>query len=172
MTSPNIWQPIRATASVISNSGVLTLPFVAPLVTASGSDAALDAIWANQIRPLLLPHCLDCHSTETQGAGLDIEHFEGSEQVRGDIEPCDAVLDLLKSFKMAPQGRPQLCLEDYYLVNTWIHALLKQEAKLRSGAPRPELIRHPNHWELATRLSNLFLSSMTDEELTPVSAPG
>jgi hypothetical protein len=155
MTLPYVRRPLRATAVVISNFGVVALLFLAPLATASGSDAAPDTVFADQIRPLLSTHCLDCHSTETQEAGLDIEHFASLGQVRADIEPWDAIVDMLQSGEMPPEGEPELRVEDRRLLITWIGALLKREAKLRAGDPGPALVRRLNNAEYRYTIRDL-----------------
>lgn len=137
---------------------------VAPLVAAADSESDPDAVFASQIRPLLKSHCLDCHATETQEAGVDIGQFVSLAAVRADIEPWQAMLRMLESEEMPPEGEPQFRPDDRELVINWIRALLDREAKLRAGDPGPVLVRRLNNAEYGYTIRDL-----TGVDLQPAS---
>jgi len=130
----------------------------------ASADTAPDEVYAIQIRPLLKTHCLGCHSAETEEGGLDIEYFATMKRVRADLEPWQAMLDMLTSEEMPPEGEPEIHPDERSLLVGWIGELLDREAALRAGDPGPVLVRRLNNEEYRYTIGDL-----TGVDLQPTS---
>lgn len=129
---------------------------------AAASDATTEFV--NRIRPLLVTHCLECHSTEVQKAGFDLQRFATLDEVRAELESWQEMLAMLESKEMPPERNPQPSAEDREALITWIRNLLRQEADLHAGDPGPVVIRRLNNAEYRYTIRDL-----TGVDLRPTS---
>ena len=111
--------------------------------------------YANQVRPLLVTHCMECHSTEVQKAGFDLQRFATLNEVRLELESWQEILVMLESKEMPPEGKPQPSDQDREVLITWIRNLLRQEANLRAGDPGLVPVRRLNNAEYRYTIRDL-----------------
>lgn len=114
-----------------------------------------DTEYGQQIFPLVMTHCLDCHSTSAKKGGLDLERFATLQHVRADIELWQSVLEMLENDAMPPRGKKRLRTEERSLLTDWISGLLKHVARDRAGDPGPALVRRLNNAEYRYTIRDL-----------------
>ena len=124
-----------------------------PRATQEKDDGAAE--FEKRVRPLLTTHCLGCHSTQKKKGGLNLERFATLKQVRADIEPWQAMLEMLENNEMPPEGKPRPQPEDRRFVIRWIRAFLEREAERRAGDPGPVLVRRLNNAEYTYTIQDL-----------------
>ena len=124
-----------------------------PAATQEKDDPAAE--FRNRIRPLIAKHCLGCHSARKKKGGLDLERFATLDQVRADIEPWQAVLEMLENGEMPPEGKPRPRPEEFRFVTGRLRALFDREAELRAGDPGPVPVRRLNNAEFTYTVRDL-----------------
>src|SRR4051794_17594417 len=63
--------------------------------------------YSKEIRPLVEQYCFRCHSTEKHKGSLDLERFGSLAQVRRDVKPWQATMEMLEAGEMPPKDKPQ-----------------------------------------------------------------
>ena len=129
---------------------------------AAASDATTE--FTNRVRPLLVTHCMECHSTQVQKAGFDLQRFATLDEVRAELEAWQEMLAMLESKEMPPEGKPQPSDQDRKVLTTWIRNLLRQEADLHAGDPGQVEVRRLNNAEYRYTVRDL-----TGIDLNPTS---
>jgi cytochrome c553 len=89
--------------------GVLT--FCAATVGLGAEPESLEDLgqsYAQQVRPLLLTFCLDCHSTRKMEGELDLERFTSLAELRKDPRVWQQVIEMLDHGEMPPEKAKQL----------------------------------------------------------------
>ena len=124
-----------------------------PRATQEKGDGAAE--FDKRVRPLLTTHCLGCHSTRKKKGGLDLERFATLKQVRADIEPWQAMLEMLENDEMPPEGKRRPQPEERRFVIRWIRSFLGREAERRAGDPGPVPVRRLNNAEYTYTIRDL-----------------
>ena len=71
---------------------------------AADEPADLAAEYAAAVQPLLAKYCLGCHSTKAKKKGsLDLERFASLDDVRKDLKPWQAMIEMLEAGEMPPK---------------------------------------------------------------------
>jgi hypothetical protein len=73
--------------------------------------------YANQIRPLLVMHCMECHSTEVQKARFDLQRFATLDEVRAELESWQEMIAMLENKELPTEGKPQSSAQDREVVS-------------------------------------------------------
>ncbi len=94
-----------------------------------------DEEYANQIRPLLVKYCLQCHSTAEQRGELDLERFTQVEDIRRDLEVWPKVIAMLNTGEMPPKKQLQPSSAARTQIVEWTRQLLDSDARAYRGAP-------------------------------------
>ena len=162
-----VGKPIKLFCCLLFLSLFLSLPSLTP--RAQSADAT--DFFETKIRPLLSAHCLSCHGTQVQMAGLNLSteasFLKGSEKgpavVKGDPENSRLIqaVRYLRDIKMPPTGKltaQQISdlTEWVQLGAPWPNAQTLGSAgkdKKRSGVHRILTSGHSNPSKLRLRLS-------------------
>ncbi len=97
--------------------------------------SAASESYTTQIKPLLKQYCLGCHSTEKHKGSLDLERFASISQVRKEVKPWQAMLEMLETGEMPPKKKPQPIVDERQRLIGWLHDFLDAEARARAGDP-------------------------------------
>jgi hypothetical protein len=88
-----------------------------------------------QLLPLLGQYCLGCHSTAKHKGDLDLERFGTLAQIRRDVKPWQAMVEMVEAGEMPPKNKPQPTPEERKRLLEWVNAFLDSEAHARAGDP-------------------------------------
>src|SRR6476646_2889956 len=64
------------------------------------------------VRPLVQKYCLACHSSKVKKGDLDLERFATVDDIRKEVKPWQAVVEMLEAGEMPPKGKPQPSAEE------------------------------------------------------------
>src|SRR3954454_24677586 len=103
---------------------------IVALLCHGGRSLAEDA-YAAQIRPLVEQYCFRCHSTEKHKGSLDLQRFTSLAQLRKDVKPWQATIEMLEAGEMPPKDKPQPTAEQRQRMIAWVSEFLDSEARAR-----------------------------------------
>src|SRR5947209_1034751 len=83
--------------------------------------------YAAVVQPLVKQYCLHCHSTKAKKGALDLERFASLEEVRKDLKPWQAMIEMLETGEMPPKDKPQPTAEERKRLVAWIRGFLDAE---------------------------------------------
>ncbi len=154
-TSPTQAAPLvalRALIVVFTASGIVTPAWsqTVPLQTV-GPQLSFE----QQIRPLLVQHCFDCHSTEISDGELDLQRFTDIDGVKGDIAVWLQVVEQLSLGEMPPRDVSQLSDQQREQLLTWARDVIDQVALENAGDPGPISLRRLSNWEYTYSVRDL-----------------
>jgi mono/diheme cytochrome c family protein len=118
--------------------------------------------YAVTVQPLLQRYCLQCHSTKARKGDLDLERFASLDQVRKDLKPWPALIEMLESGEMPPKNKPQPTAEERKRLIAWTRSFLDAEARARAGDPGPAALRRLSNAEY-----NCTIRDLTGVDLQP-----
>lgn len=124
--------------------------------------ANLAGQYEKEVRPLLKQFCLSCHSTKAQKGDLDLEKFASLDQVRKDVKPWQAAVEMLENGEMPPKKSPQPSVQQRQKVVTWVRGMLQAEARTRAGDPGRVVLRRLSNAEY-----NYTIRDLTGLDLQP-----
>jgi hypothetical protein len=139
---------------------VCGLALLAATVTTAGKDAPappadLAVEYANQVRPLMTQYCLTCHSHKKRKGDLDLERFTSIDEVRKDVRPWQAVVEMLEAGEMPPKEKPQPRPEERRRLVAWARGMLDAEARSRGGDPGRVVVRRLSNAEYNNTVRDL-----------------
>jgi Protein of unknown function (DUF1592)/Protein of unknown function (DUF1588)/Protein of unknown function (DUF1587)/Protein of unknown function (DUF1585)/Protein of unknown function (DUF1595)/Planctomycete cytochrome C len=111
--------------------------------------------YASTVQPLVKRYCLACHSTKVKKGDLDLERFASLDQVRKDVKPWQAMIEMLESGEMPPKSKPQPTAEERKRLLGWVHGFVAAEARARAGDPGPALLRRLSNAEYTFTIRDL-----------------
>src|SRR6266568_95692 len=114
------------------------------------------------VRPLVHKYCLACHATKVKKGDLDLERFATVDDVRKDVKPWQAVIEMLEAGEMPPKGKPQPSADERKRIIAWTRGFLDAEALARQGDPGRVPLRRLSHAEYDATIRDL-----TGVELRP-----
>ena len=120
------------------------------------SFAELQERYARHVQPLLVRHCIGCHSTRKKKGELDLEQFIGLAQVRGAPETWQAVAHMVQRDEMPPSGSQRITPEQRQRLLLWLDDYLRREARASAGDPGPVVLRRMNNAEYTYTLRDLL----------------
>ncbi|MCH2400907.1 MAG: DUF1587 domain-containing protein, partial [Pirellulales bacterium] len=120
------------------------------------SFADLQERYARHVQPLLVRHCIDCHSTRKKKGELDLEQFNSLVQVRGAPETWQAVAHMVQRDEMPPPGSKRIAPEQRHRLLLWLGDYLRREACASAGDPGPVVLRRMNNAEYTYTLRDLL----------------
>ena len=118
------------------------------------SQAPVDD-YTTRIRPLLVKHCLECHSTQKHRGDLDLERFTTRAAIRSDLHPWEQLLEQVEVGEMPPKGKPQPSAEERQTLVRWVRTLLGEEARKLAGDPGRVVLRRLDNAEYTNTLRDL-----------------
>ena len=111
--------------------------------------------YATKIRPLLVKHCLECHSTQKHRGDLDLERFTTRALIRDDLHPWEQLLEQVEVGEMPPKGKPQPSAEERQTLVRWVRGMLGEEARKLAGDPGRVVLRRLDNAEYTNTLRDL-----------------
>jgi hypothetical protein len=111
--------------------------------------------YATKVRPLLVKHCLECHSTQKHKGDLDLERFTTRASIRGDLHPWEQLVEQVEAGEMPPKGKPQPSAEDRQTLVRWVKGMLAEEARKLAGDPGRVVLRRLDNAEYTNTLRDL-----------------
>jgi Protein of unknown function (DUF1592)/Protein of unknown function (DUF1588)/Protein of unknown function (DUF1587)/Protein of unknown function (DUF1585)/Protein of unknown function (DUF1595)/Planctomycete cytochrome C len=111
--------------------------------------------YATRVRPILVKHCLECHSTAKHKGDLDLERFTTRDLIRGDLHPWEQLLEQVEVGEMPPKGKPQPSAEERQTLLRWVRTMLGEEARKQAGDPGRVVLRRLDNAEYANTLRDL-----------------
>ncbi len=128
---------------------VLALPWGQSTVEAQNDTATalLESAFQNEVQPLLVRFCAECHSGDEAEADIDLASFASLIEVRAQPEIWQKVREVLEAEQMPPAESAQPAYEERKQLNKWVRDWLKNEARSRSGDPGPVILRRLSNAE-------------------------
>ena len=130
------------------SAGWLAATLIAALLapataTSARAQAPVDheAVFAQQLRPLLTRHCGKCHSTAEAKGDLDLERFDSFAALRREPDVWRDVVDQLANGEMPPAKAPQPGAAEREQMLAGVRALLAELARAQAGDPGPVVLR-------------------------------
>ena len=118
--------------------------------------------YLSQVKPLVQKFCIDCHSTKTHKGSLDLERFASVEQIRKDLKPWQAVIEMLEAREMPPKEKPQPTDAERNQLISWSRSFLDAEARSHAGDPGGVPMRRLSNAEY-----NFTIRDLTGIDLQP-----
>lgn len=91
--------------------------------------------------PVIRSFCLDCHDSAIAEADIDLERFDGLDDLRAAIPDWQKVARMLDLGEMPPPGAEPIPPDDRDRLRDWIDRLLRAEAQASAGDPGPVVLR-------------------------------
>jgi hypothetical protein len=88
------------------------LPGIEPCDTTS-------VTYNNQVKPIMLQYCMDCHSTENHSAGVILDTYEGTKIIADDGKLI-GVINHKSGFSPMPKNAPQLDPCTIRIIELWV----------------------------------------------------
>ena len=107
----------------------------------------LEREYDEQVHPLLVQFCLDCHSAEAKEGELDLERFAQLSDVRRDSKTWQQVTGMLDNGEMPPADSRQPSEAQRTRILRWIESYLNTEALASAGDPGRIILRRLNNDE-------------------------
>ena len=123
---------------------------------------ALGGQYTDQIRPLVVRFCLECHSAAAKEGELDLERFAKLDDIRPATKTWLKVAEMLDNGEMPPKDAEALPSADKKLLRGWIRQYLDAEALASAGDPGPVVLRRLSNAEYTYTVRDL-----TDVPLSP-----
>lgn len=123
----------------------------------TNSDS-LFKVYRDEIRPLIIRYCVECHSAENPEAEIDLVSIIAESEIRTRSEVWQQVNEVLSFEQMPPAESPQPSDAERERLGKWVRNWLTNEARSLAGDPGPVILR---------RLSNAEYN-YTIQELTEV----
>lgn len=105
--------------------------------------------------PILQNRCFDCHDGEAKKGELDLERFASLDDVRGDPELWQKVVEQIEIGEMPPKDKEQLTPAQREQLLTWTRNYLTAEAQSNAGDPGPVTLRRLNNAEYTYTIRDL-----------------
>jgi hypothetical protein len=136
------------------------LALLAGTVATAGKDdpapsAGLAGEYATGVRPLMTQYCLTCHSQKKKKGDLDLERFTSIDEVRKDLRPWQAVVEMLEAGEMPPKEKPQPRPEERRRLVAWARGMLDAEVRSRAGDPGRVVVRRLSNAEYDNTVRDL-----------------
>jgi len=129
-----------------------------PAATAVSSAPAIDtnAIYHNEVRPLLEAYCFRCHGERKKKGGLNLAAFEDEPSVLRERKRWELVFNQLHAREMPPEDARQPTPAERDRITAWIESVIDKCDC--DGPPRPGrvTIRRLNRVEYANTLRDLL----------------
>ncbi|RCS52880.1 DUF1592 domain-containing protein [Bremerella cremea] len=136
---------------------LLALACALAALPAKGADRAeLASDYEGKIVPFLQTYCLDCHSSESPEAGLDLTKYRSLEEVTTvGRKKWSSVLDMLVNGSMPPEDADQPNAEELQLALSWTQSALASIDCSGSVQPGRETVRRLNRIEYENTIRDL-----------------
>lgn len=124
-------------------------------VAACSGRNAPSAGFDEDVRPLVVRYCVDCHSTAERAGEIDLEQVATAADLAADPEPWRLVADQLRSGAMPPPEAPQPSAEERVALRGGVRRELLAVAARTEGDPGPVVLRRLSNDEYTASLRDL-----------------
>ncbi len=121
---------------------------------AAGPEGA-STVFEQQLRPLLVRYCVNCHRGAEAKAGLDLAAFESAERALADPSTWHRVWTVLRTGEMPPKA-PVPQAEERQQMAAAVADLLEQAARVGGREPGHVVMRRLNQVEYNNTVMDLF----------------
>ena len=112
--------------------------------------------YLNDVRPLVVRTCGECHSEKLAEAEINLLSFATFGDVRKEVRIWQKVGEMLDSGQMPPpEAKQQLSDAERAKLRDWVRRYLKEEAKRFAGDPGPVVLRRLSNAEYTYALRDL-----------------
>jgi mono/diheme cytochrome c family protein len=123
--------------------------------TVAGDDAADAKIYAAQVRPFLVQHCLACHGVEKPKGDLRLDRLQPDFANAASVAQWQAVLKRVNAGEMPPKTKPRPAEQEVKALSTWIGAKV-QAAEAARRAEGRVVLRRLNRVEYENTIRDLL----------------
>jgi hypothetical protein len=145
---------------------------VVSILMASGLGVAAGTANAghfdDQVRPLLVKYCQECHSGEKPKGDFRVDRLSADFADQANRERWQAVQDQLKSGAMPPQGKPRPPQNDLESLSDWIGSEVTAAAASLRTAQGRVVLRRLNRVEYENTVRDLLGVDVELKELLPL----
>jgi hypothetical protein len=120
-----------------------------------GAFAALSKTYINDVRPLLIQFCLECHSADVHQGDVDLQRFATLDDVRAASSTWQNIERMIESGEMPPKDSLQPNAPQRRAILGWLRDYLKAEALAHAGDPGPVVLRRLNNAEYRHTIQDL-----------------
>lgn len=125
------------------------------LSAASAAELSRDDIFRTRIQPLVVTHCLDCHSGAKPEADLNLKPYRSSADVLAGRPVWLKALQKLRSGEMPPKDSDQPSSDDRKLLVAWLDDVLNNIDCTSNPNPGHVTIRRLNRVEYRNTVRDL-----------------
>jgi Protein of unknown function (DUF1592)/Protein of unknown function (DUF1588)/Protein of unknown function (DUF1587)/Protein of unknown function (DUF1595)/Protein of unknown function (DUF1585) len=112
-------------------------------------------LFEQQIQPLLVKTCGECHGKTPMDNDLDLTSFDSAEAMIARPKMLGDVAERVRDGDMPPQEAPQPTAAEREQLLSWITAALDAEAAARAGDPGPVTLRRLSNTEYDNAIRDL-----------------
>ena len=109
----------------------------------------------SQVRPLIVKHCIECHSTEKVAGELDLEQFATIGDAKRTPLIWENIATQVRDGEMPPKDKPALSESEKSLLIGWIDRFLDEVALESAGDPGPVALRRLSNSEYTYSIRDL-----------------
>lgn len=115
-----------------------------------------DDPFADDVRPFLERHCVECHAGDEAQAGLDLSVFDERTSLSGHAETFELVRDVLFHGEMPPEDRPRPGADDVRAVVRFLEEEFALDAPATDATAERVPLRRLNRFEYENTIRDLF----------------
>jgi hypothetical protein len=143
----------------------LSIAMVAVWLAGDPGRAALP----DDLGPLVIRYCCDCHSSADQAGGIDLERFLSDDSFATDPSPWWLAADQLRAHAMPPADAVQPTRDEAETLRSTIRRELLMAAAPVAGDPGSVVLRRLSNYEYTASLRDLTgLADLTPADELPV----
>ncbi len=159
MTTLVIAHPFHRSRILRNSAAWLWLVILAGGATreAAGADVAKPPALRpyDEVRPLLVRYCHECHAGETLEAEIDLAAYKSLDDLRRQPRVWQKVGEMLDSGQMPPPEAAQPTDVERQRLRSWVREFLTVEAAAHAGDPGPVVLRRLSNVEYTCTLRDL-----------------
>jgi len=126
------------------------------------TDADIERVFAQSVRPFTAAYCVACHGGRNPAAQFNLGQYTSVAATVRDHARWALVAEKLAAGEMPPQGMKQPPAEDRRRVLEWVEAMRSREARRNAGDPGVVLVRRLSNAEY-----NYSIRDLTGVDLRP-----
>lgn len=125
------------------------------LLAPISAHAEVASEYLSQVRPLMMKHCVDCHSTEKLEGELDLQQFATLADAKRTPLVWENIAMQVRDGEMPPKEKPPLSESEKSLLLDWIDRFLNEVALESAGDPGSVALRRLSNVEYTYSICDL-----------------
>ncbi len=122
-----------------------------------GNVASAEPDFAQEVRPILESHCIQCHGPDKQESGIRVDNLSTDlTNDRAAAEDWHEILNVLKSGEMPPKDEKQLSEKDRQTLTNWISAAITRAVDAGRDTSGRVVLRRLNRLEYQNTMFDLL----------------